>query len=580
MSGASTLERGGSPTENGFSRILATLRKNPLVPLLVAGAAVIAIVIALLLWAQSPAYRVLYSNLSEADGGRIISELDSRGVPYEFSAGGKTLLVPSDQVHKLRLQLAEQGLPEGGNVGFELMDNQAFGISQFAEQINFQRSLEGELAHSIESLGPVARARIHLAMAKPSVFVRERKPAKASVVLTLQPGRTLNEGQVSAIVHMVSSSVPDLTADMVTLVDQRGRLLSSEDKNANGLSTTQLDYIAEVERSYQRRIQNILEPILGMQNVHAQVAAQVDFSQREETSESYGPNQSSERAAVRSSQQSLTYRGGDGPPEGGVPGALTNTPPTTQPSPIQAEGNGENATNAQGANTAQAEKQSPDDVQRDSVINYEVDRNIAHVQYQRGRVERLSAAVVVDYRHTQNEEGEAEQVPLAESEIAQIERLVRQAMGYSEVRGDEIVVVNQPFRQKAVEAALEPAWWQSPELQRLGFTLGRYLLVALVFLVLYWLLLRPFIKRYTQATTQPQRFQASVGDDETGSDSSGAVSGEADDADETEDDLYEPSGQQPKVSAHAQGMEILQNMAQEDPRMVAMIIRGWMHDDA
>ncbi len=575
MSGASTMERGGTSTENGFSRILATLRKSPLVPLLVVGAAIIAIVIALLLWAQSPSYRVLYTNLSEADGGRIISELDSRGVPYEFSAGGKTLLVPSDQVHKLRLQLAEQGLPEGGNVGFELMDNQAFGISQFAEQINFQRSLEGELAHSIESLGPVARARIHLAMAKPSVFVRERKPAKASVVLTLQPGRTLNEGQVSAIMHMVSSSVPDLTADMVTLVDQRGRLLSSEDKSAGGLSTTQLDYIAEVERSYQRRIQNILEPILGMQNVHAQVAAQVDFSQREETSERYGPNQSSERAAVRSAQQSLSYRGGDGLPEGGVPGALTNTPPTTLPSPIQTEGE----ENAQDANTQQ-DKQPPDDVQRDSVINYEVDRNVAHVQYQRGRIERLSAAVVVDYRHIENEEGEAQQIPLAESEIAQIERLVRQAMGYSEARGDDIAVVNQPFRQKAVEAALEPAWWQSPELQRLGFTLGRYLLVTLVFLMLYWLLLRPFIKRYTQAATQAQGFQASVGEDETVGESSGALSGQADDADEMEDELYEPTGQPSKVSAHARDLEILQNMAQEDPRMVAMIIRGWIHDDA
>ncbi|QEA39706.1 flagellar basal body M-ring protein FliF [Pistricoccus aurantiacus] len=575
MSGASTMERGGTSTENGFSRILATLRKSPLVPLLVVGAAIIAIVIALLLWAQSPSYRVLYTNLSEADGGRIISELDSRGVPYEFSAGGKTLLVPSDQVHKLRLQLAEQGLPEGGNVGFELMDNQAFGISQFAEQINFQRSLEGELAHSIESLGPVARARIHLAMAKPSVFVRERKPAKASVVLTLQPGRSLNEGQVSAIVHMVSSSVPDLTADMVTLVDQRGRLLSSEDKSAGGLSTTQLDYIAEVERSYQRRIQNILEPILGMQNVHAQVAAQVDFSQREETSERYGPNQSSERAAVRSAQQSLSYRGGDGLPEGGVPGALTNTPPTTLPSPIQTEGE----ENAQDANTQQ-DKQPPDDVQRDSVINYEVDRNVAHVQYQRGRIERLSAAVVVDYRHIENEEGEAQQIPLAESEIAQIERLVRQAMGYSEARGDDIAVVNQPFRQKAVEAALEPAWWQSPELQRLGFTLGRYLLVTLVFLMLYWLLLRPFIKRYTQAATQAQGFQASVGEDETVGESSGALSGQADDADEMEDELYEPTGQPSKVSAHARDLEILQNMAQEDPRMVAMIIRGWIHDDA
>ncbi|NLC20760.1 MAG: flagellar M-ring protein FliF, partial [Halomonadaceae bacterium] len=228
--GATTQERqNAAPNDSStalLERVQQQLRGNPLILLLIAGAALIAIVVALLMWARAPEYRVLYSNLTEADGGRIISELDGRGVPYRFSAGGTALLVPSDSVHSLRLQLAEQGLPRGGNVGFELMDNQAFGVSQFAEQVNFQRGLEGELSRSIEALGPVSRARVHLAMARSSVFVRDREPAKASVIVTLEPGRVIGEGQVSAIVHMVSSSVPELAAENVTVVDQNSRLLS------------------------------------------------------------------------------------------------------------------------------------------------------------------------------------------------------------------------------------------------------------------------------------------------------------------------------------------------------------------
>ncbi|MFD2837047.1 flagellar basal-body MS-ring/collar protein FliF [Azotobacter vinelandii] len=281
-----------TPAPPLVERLVAPMRSQPLLPLMLAGAAVVAVVAALLLWAREPEYRVLFANLDEADGGRIIGELDRRAIPYRLSEGGHSLLVPADQLHTLRLQLAEQGLPQGGNVGFELLDKQAFGVSQFAEQINFQRGLEGELARSIESLGPVSRARVHLAMAKQSVFVREREPARASVVLNLQPGRELGESQVNAIAHLVSSSVPGLSIDAVTVVDQNGRLLSRQG-GARDLDGTQLDYIDEVERSYQRRIENILAPILGAQNVRAQVVAQIDFASREQTAERYAPPTSS-----------------------------------------------------------------------------------------------------------------------------------------------------------------------------------------------------------------------------------------------------------------------------------------------
>lgn len=566
--GATATDSQSREETGGMARGLTRLRGNPILGLVIAGAATIAIIVALLMWARSPDYRVLYSNLSEADGGRIIGELDNRGVPYRFSQGGQALLVPDSQVHTLRLQLAEQGLPQGGNAGLELMQDQAFGISQFAEQINYQRGLEGELARSMESLGPVARARVHLALAKDSVFVRDREPAKASVVLTLQPGRTIGEGQVSSIVHLVASSVPDLAADAVTVVDQHGKLLTRSDGGGLGLDGTQLEYIAEVERSYRRRIESILTPILGLRNVKAQVTADIDFSQREETAERYGPNQAPNEAAVRSLQSRLTWQG-DGEVAGGIPGALSNTPPGIAVSPIEAptgedaEGTGDEGADGEGTGNESS-------LDRDQVINYEVDRTVSHTQYRRGEIERLSAAVVINYRETIDENGAARAEPLSEEELTQLERLVLQAMGFSEARGDEIALVNSPFTVDEQETApLE--WWQRPDIQQLAATLGRYLLIGLATLLLYLLLLRPFIKRAT-ALPAPQQpaptVTARVGDDEEPT-----RDGAGKDGDTT---TYEKPRRR-KATAYEQNLNDLREMAEEDPRMVAMIVRSWMN---
>lgn len=554
---------------SAFERTMKQLRGNPLVVVLVAAAASIAVVAALFMWASSPDYRVLYSNLSEADGGRIITELDTRGVPYQFSQGGQALLVPSDQVHTLRLQLAEQGLPQGGNLGLELMETQAFGISQFAEQVNFQRGLEGELARSIESLGPVEGVRVHLSMAKPSVFIRDREPAKASVVLTLLPGRVLGEGQVSAIVHMVSSSVPELAIEDVTVVDQNGRLLTANSAQGGDLDGTQLAYITEVERSYQQRIENILSPIMGSDNVRAQVAAQIDFSRREQTSERYSPNQAPNESAVRSRQLSLSYDGED-PLATGIPGALSNTPPGVAPSPI----NQPDAEEGDGEGDGEAEPGALRNLRQEDVVNYEVDRSIEHIQHRLGQVQRLSAAVVVNFRNVTNEEGEVEQVALSAEEIAQIERLVQQAMGFSELRGDQVEVVNTPFAGDD-DTRVEPVWWQHPDNIAMAATLGRYLLVAIAALLLYWLILRPLIKRYTQppvmAAAMPGgTLNTSVGGEE---DEQEGSEGEGD-----EDDTYsnKPKRRR-KTSLYEHNLNDLREMAQEDPRMVAMIIRSWMN---
>ncbi|WP_104201977.1 flagellar basal-body MS-ring/collar protein FliF [Billgrantia saliphila] len=559
-----------APPAAVLARLQQQLSGNPLIAILIGGAAVIAIVVALLMWARAPEYRVLYSNLSEADGGRIINELDSRGIAYRFSEGGSALLVPGESVHSLRLQLAEQGLPHGGNVGFELMDNQAFGVSEFAEQVNYQRGLEGELSRSIESLGPVARARVHLAMARSSVFVRDREPGKASVIVTLESGRTIGDSQVSAIIHMVSSSVPDLASENVTVVDQNGRLLSQPNAQGRGLDATQLDYVAEVERSFRQRIENILAPILGQQNVRAQVTAQVDFSRREETSERYGPNQPPNEAAVRSRQSSLSFNGGDGVAMG-IPGALSNTPPGTAPSPIELPED----ENGELAEEAQENLRALNNLQQDDVVNYEVDRSVSHVQHRQGQVMRLTAAVVVDYREERDEEGEWQRVPLSDVEVAQIERLVRQAIGFSQARGDEIEVVNSPFsRVLEDEEALE--WWQSPEVHELALTLGRYLLVALGALLGYLLILRPLIKRHTQqpvlANAPGTGLQVRVGDD------SEVAEGELE-SDGDDDDLrpYQKPKRKRRSSAYEDHLAELRELAQEDPRMIAMIVRSWMN---
>lgn len=248
---------------------LNRLRANPKIPLIVAGSAAVAVMVALILWAKAPDYRTLFSTLSDQDGGAIVSQLTQMNIPYRFSEASGAIEVPADKVHELRLRLAQQGLPKGGAVGFELLDQEKFGISQFSEQVNYQRALEGELSRTIETIGPVKGARVHLAMPKPSLFVREQKSPSASVTVNLLPGRALDEGQISAIVHLVSSAVAGLPPGNVTLVDQGGHLLTQSNTSGRDLNDAQLKYASDVEGRIQRRIEAILSPIVGNGNIHA-----------------------------------------------------------------------------------------------------------------------------------------------------------------------------------------------------------------------------------------------------------------------------------------------------------------------
>ncbi|OHC83439.1 MAG: flagellar M-ring protein FliF, partial [Sideroxydans sp. RIFOXYD2_FULL_59_7] len=330
---------------------------------------------------------VLYANLSDRDGGAIIESLQQQNIPYKFAEGGGALLVPGNLVHEVRLRLASQGLPKGGTVGFELMESQKFGTSQFLEQVNYQRSLEGELARSMQTIAAVQNARVHLAIPKPSVFVKDQQKPSASVVLALHPGRDLDPGQVNGIVHLVSSSIPNMPPQSVTVLDQSGNLLSSaREGNELLMDATQLKYVREIEQDYIKRIEAILSPITGQQNVKAQVTANIDFAQVEETAEIYKPNQRPNTAAIRSTQTLEALNGVA--QAGGVPGALSNQPAPAATTPITTGAQVANATSGNAANT-----------RKEATSNFELDRTIQHTKLPVGNIRRLSVAVVVNNRN-------------------------------------------------------------------------------------------------------------------------------------------------------------------------------------
>ncbi|ELX8662730.1 flagellar M-ring protein FliF [Yersinia enterocolitica] len=552
---------GGENRENTFTTTLTRLRANPKIPLLIAAAAAVAILVALMLWAKSPDYRVLYSNLNDRDGGDIVTQLTQLNIPYRFADNGGALLIPADKVHETRLRLAQQGLPKGGAVGFELLDQEKFGISQFSEQVNYQRALEGELARTIGTLGPVLNVRVHLAMPKPSLFVREQKSPTASVTLALQPGRALDDGQINAIVYMISSSVAGLPPANVTVVNQTGRLLTQSDSAGRDLNAAQLKFTNEVENRFQRRIETILAPMVGSGNVHAQVTAQVDFASREQTDEEYKPNQAANQGAVRSQQVSTSEQLG-GTNVGGVPGALSNQPSATPVAPIEVP----QATPAAGAGAAaNAAKQTAtsSNSRHDQTTNFEVDRTIRHTQQQAGMVQRLSVAVVVNY----GSDKAGKPIALSKDQLAQVESLTREAMGFSTVRGDTLNVVNTPFNATDDASGSNLPFWQQPSFFDQLLNIGRYLLILLVAWILWRKLVRPLIAKKQEADKAAASVNNIVQAAQT-----------TETAKQTKEELALRKKNQQRVSAEVQAQRI-RELADKDPRIVALVIRQWMSND-
>ncbi|WP_431296085.1 flagellar basal-body MS-ring/collar protein FliF [Rahnella sp. PAMC 25559] len=555
---------------SGFTALLNRLRANPKVPIAIAAAAAVAIVVVMMLWAKQPTYKVLFSNLNDKDGGAVVTQLTQMNIPYQFSDNGGAVLIPADKVYETRLKLAAAGLPKGGAVGFELMDQEKFGISQFSEQINYQRALEGELSRTIETLGPVSSARVHLAIPKPSLFVREQKNPSASVTLNLQPGRALDDGQINAIVYMVSSSVSGLPPANVTVVDQSGHLLTQSDSNGRDLNASQLKYANEVEGRLQRRIEAILQPVVGNGNVHAQITAQIDYATREQTDENYQPNGAADKAAVRSRQLSTSDQIG-GSSVGGVPGALSNQPApaatapvTTPPAANTAQNQNQNqAVNAQnGAQNSTANRSTvPSNSRRDETTNYEVDRTITHTQHSAGAVQRLSAAVVVNYQV--GTDGKSK--PLTDEQLKKIDDLVREAMGFSTERGDTLNVVNTPFNEAADDTAELPFWKQQAFFDQL-IDAGRWLLVLIVAWILWRKIVRPMLRK--QQAEKEAIAAAALAASMPQPEGSKPVK-------LSTDELEKRKRSQQRVSVEVQTQRV-QELADKDPRIVALVIRQWM----
>lgn len=548
---------------------LSKLSSLPKPVLIGAGAALVAIVIVLALWSRSPDYGVLFSNLEDRDGGTIVAALTQMNVPYKLSESGSAILVPKDRVHEVRLQLAGQGLPRGSGVGFELMDNTRFGASQFTEQVTYQRALEGELASTIQAVHAVKSARVHLAIPRESLFVRDRQAPTASVLLTLQGGRTLSAGQVSAITWLVSSSVPNLSADNVSVIDQNGRLLTSPSGEA-GVDGTQRSYINDVEQRTVQRILTLLTPLVGPGNVRAQASADVDFSQREQTSETYRPNQKPGEAAVRSEQTSSSEQSRTQPPEG-IPGALTNQPPANATAPIvtapartagrpgaantrQAPAATPPAQTTQSpGNAGTAQNTAPTSSQHNATINYEVDRTINHVKDPTGKLRRLSVAVVVNYMPG----GDGKFVPLPEEELTKLQGLVKDAMGYSAERGDTVTVVNSPFSDNS---AANPPVWKDPEYQAIAMQLAQYLFIIIALYIVWIKIVKPLMRSVSQASAARLAATAGLRDAEAAAAAAAAAAAK----------------RASEISRYEDNLSVARDLAEKDPRAVAMVLRSWM----
>jgi flagellar M-ring protein FliF len=537
------------PADNGFATRLAALPARSKLMLAVGVAALVALALSVALVGNSGDYKVLYANLSDKDGGAIVQQLSQMNVPYKYTEGGTAILVPASQVHDVRLKLASAGLPKGGTVGFELMDNARFGQTQFQERLTFQRGLEGELVRSITSLAAVAAARVHLALPNQNGFFREQQKASASVVLTLHPGRTLDRAQIAGIVHLVSSSVPEMSPKAVSVIDQTGALLSSpEGAAANGLDAQQLQYVSQIEGAYGKRINDILEPVLGRDNLRATVTAEVDFSQSEATSEEFKPNQGNEPATVRSQQVSESSNGHGATPSG-VPGATSNQPPVPATAPINGPAQALQAASNGGA--------ANNNTRRENVTNYEVDKTVRVTRNATGTVKRLNAAVVVNHHVSTDAKGRTTSTPLSGPEIEQLTALVQQAIGFSKERGDSVRVINAPFRVEAAPKAEDVPLWQRPALQDLLRSLAMPFALVLVGLAVVFGMIRPALKAVLPAAPVKGTQLDAVVDDAM------------------------PLPVPPALDAPRNNVRLDQArvLAKDNPAAVANIVRGWVSGD-
>ncbi|MBK7004387.1 MAG: flagellar M-ring protein FliF [Burkholderiales bacterium] len=527
----------------------------------------VAIGIVGLVMGRQAEWRVLYANLADKDGGAVIAQLTTLNVPYKYTEGGGAILVPADRVHDVRLKLASLGLPKGSVSGFEMMESNRFGMTQFQERLTFQRGLEGELTRSIQALSSVQSARIHLALPNQNGFFREQQKPSASVLLSLHPGRALDRAQLAGIVHLVASSVPEMSPSAVSVLDDTGKLLSTSADGSGGLmgaDAEQLQHTQQIEQSYNRRILDILEPIVGKQNVKAQVTAEVDFSQTESTTESHKPNLSAENSVVRSQQVVESTNGAASSPPAGVPGATSNQPPAQASAPINGAAqtlaaNGQAASSASGGG------------KRESIINYEVDKTVRVVKGATGVVRRINAAVVVNNQVTVDAKGKTVSTPLTDAQVEKMTALVREAVGFNKDRGDSVNLVNAPFAAEKVEINEVPLWRQ-PEVQDIArsfaWPAGTLLFAAMVLMGV----IRPALKSMGKAPT----FAAAEGAARGGQ--LDAI--EAEQPDRPQLGAPRDSSEPAQTSASELRLEDARKLTRDNPAAVANIVKTWINGEA
>jgi flagellar M-ring protein FliF len=518
-------------------------------------AGLVAVIVAICLWSSQGDYRVLFANLPDKEGGAVVAQLATMQVPYKFAEGGSAILVPADKVNEVRLKLASAGLPKSSVLGFELMDNAKFGQTQTQERVNLQRALEGELTRTISSIDAVESARVHLALPNQNGFFREQQKPSASVVLMLRGGRTLDRSQLAGIVHLVASSVPELQTKDVSVLDQTGALLTdnSDRANAQGLDATQLQYRNQMEAGYTKRIQELLEPVVGRENLRATVTADIDFSQSEATSEQFKPNGNPADATVRS-QQSSDAGGSAGIVPSGVPGASSYQPPVPATAPI----NGASAPlqAAQGGTVGA-------NGHRETVTNYEVDRTVRVTRNATGLVRHLNAAVVVNQKVNTDAKGKTTSTPLSQDEMDKLTALVQEAIGFDQTRGDSVKVINAPFKAEASMKAEDLPLWKQQwllDLLRAGAVPAGLTLVALA--VLFGLVRPAVMAALAPAVLEPKE---------------DALNAVVDDANELPMDALPELLEAPQM---AKKLESARQLAKDNPTVVANIVRDWVNGES
>ena len=541
--------------------------------LLVGVAAAVAAGVMVVLWSKGPSFSLLYANLSSEDQAQVAAALESSGIPYRLE-GSNGMSVPAERLNDARLKLAGQGLPEGSGGFANITKDPGFGVSQFMESARYQHALEAELARTIASLRPVDGARVHLAVPRESAFVRDRQPASASVFVQLKAGKRLEQEQIQSIINLVASSIPELDASHVTVVDQQGRLLSAPQSNTElAMRERQFELTHRLEEDYAQRIEALLTPFVGPGRVRAQVVAQVDTSVTEEAREQYRPDSQ----IVRSEQTAESAsRDGSGGPQG-VPGSLSNQPPTpgtalppnatpaanaTVAAPAARPATAQGAPATDGTATA-----PPDNTSRQSTRNYEIDRTLAYTKTPSGRLQRLTVAVLIDNVRATGADGKTTSTPLSPEQLEHVTKLVKDAVGFNEQRGDSVNVVNSAFREEAAQPAGELEQvpiWEQPFVR----DIAKIVAGLIVLLVLVLAVLRPLTRGLLthSRTAAPQMAFAAEAVAAGSPAAPRAASGGG------------GAAQQPSL-AYEQQLAAARTLVNQDPKRVAQVVKSWVAQD-